>query len=130
MHSFNPWFGEISWRRALPPTSIFLPGESHGQRGLAGCSPWGHKELDMTEVTWHTCTSPALIPHLQKISNMCPLAALAVRTQAALTNPWAPPRAPRAFNPSLFWVQFIPGTSSSDAWCSGARGLVLGSPPS
>ena len=29
----------------------FLPGESHGQRSLAGYSPWGHKESDMTEVT-------------------------------------------------------------------------------
>ena len=28
---------------------VFLPGKSHGQRVLAGCSPWGHKELDMTE---------------------------------------------------------------------------------
>ena len=28
-----------------------MPGESHGQRSLAGYSPWGRKELDMTEVT-------------------------------------------------------------------------------
>ena len=27
----------------------FLPGESDGQRSLAGYSPWGHKELDTTE---------------------------------------------------------------------------------
>ena len=26
-----------------------LPGESHGQRSLVGCSPWGHKESDTTE---------------------------------------------------------------------------------
>ena len=32
------------------PTPVFLPGESHGQRSLVGCSPWGHKELDMTKV--------------------------------------------------------------------------------
>ena len=25
-----------------------LPGKSHGQRSLVGCSPWGHKELDVT----------------------------------------------------------------------------------
>ena len=30
-------------------TPIFLPGEFHGQRSLVGYSPWGHKELDMTE---------------------------------------------------------------------------------
>ena len=32
-------------------TSIFLPGESHGQRSLADYSPWGHKESDTTEET-------------------------------------------------------------------------------
>ena len=31
------------------PTPVFLPGEFHGQRSLAGYSSWGHKELDMTE---------------------------------------------------------------------------------
>ena len=25
------------------PTQVFLPGESHGQRSLAGYSPWGRK---------------------------------------------------------------------------------------
>ena len=30
---------------------IFLPGKSHGQRSLAGCSAWGFKELDTTEAT-------------------------------------------------------------------------------
>ena len=32
-------------------TTVFLPGESYGQRSLAGYSPWG-QELDMTEVTY------------------------------------------------------------------------------
>ena len=31
------------------PTPVFLPGESHRQRSLAGCSPWGRKESDTTE---------------------------------------------------------------------------------
>ena len=31
------------------PTPVLLPGEFHGQRILAGCSPWGHTELDTTE---------------------------------------------------------------------------------
>ena len=34
----------IPWRRKWQPTLIFLPGDSHGQRSLAGYSPWGHKE--------------------------------------------------------------------------------------
>ena len=29
--------------------SIVLPGKSHGQRSLVGCSPWGHEESDITE---------------------------------------------------------------------------------
>ena len=29
--------------------SVFVPGKSHGPRSLVGYSPWGHKELDMTE---------------------------------------------------------------------------------
>ena len=41
----------IPWWRAWQPTSVLLPGESHGQRSLAGYSPYGHKELDTTEVT-------------------------------------------------------------------------------
>ena len=38
-----------NWRRQWHPTPVLLPGKSHGQRSLVGCSPWGHKELDMTE---------------------------------------------------------------------------------
>ena len=33
-HGFDPWVGKIPCRRAWPPTPIFLPGESHGQRSL------------------------------------------------------------------------------------------------
>ena len=35
-HGFDPWVGKVPWRRSWPPTPVFLPGESHGQRGLAG----------------------------------------------------------------------------------------------
>ena len=30
-------------------TPVLLPGNSHGQRSLVGCSPWGCKESDATE---------------------------------------------------------------------------------
>ena len=36
------------------PTPVFLPGESHGQRGLVGYSLWGCKELDMNKQLTHT----------------------------------------------------------------------------
>ena len=41
--------GEGPRRRAWQPTPGFLPGEFHGQRGLAGYSPWSPEELDTTE---------------------------------------------------------------------------------
>ena len=37
------------WRRRWHPTPVLLPGKSHGQRSLVGCSPWGREELDTTE---------------------------------------------------------------------------------
>jgi len=48
---FDLWVRKIPWRRAWQPTLVFLPGEFHGQRSLAGYNPWGHTELDMTEAT-------------------------------------------------------------------------------
>ena len=44
-----PGLGKISWRRAWQLTPVFLPGELHGQRSLAGCSPRGRRESDATE---------------------------------------------------------------------------------
>ena len=49
----NPRTG-IPWRRAWQTTPVFLPGELHGQRSLAGYTnlfynPWGSKESDTTE---------------------------------------------------------------------------------
>ena len=41
---FNPWVGKIPWRKKWQPTPVFLPGKSHGQRSLAGYSPWDCKE--------------------------------------------------------------------------------------
>ena len=40
---------KIPWRRKWQPTPVFLPGEFHGQRSLAGYSPWGCKESGRTE---------------------------------------------------------------------------------
>ena len=43
--------GKTLWRRAWQPTTVFLSGESHGQRSLAGYSLYGRKELATTETT-------------------------------------------------------------------------------
>ena len=37
------------FRRQWHPTPVLLPGKSHGQRSLVGCSPWGREESDTTE---------------------------------------------------------------------------------
>ena len=37
------------WRRQWQPTPVLLPGKSHGQKSLVGCSAWGHEESDTTE---------------------------------------------------------------------------------
>ena len=62
---FRTFFSEIAWhlgmlfsmemtnqynrRRQWHPTPVLLPGKSHGQRSLVGCSPWGRSESNMTE---------------------------------------------------------------------------------
>ena len=45
---FDPWVRKIPLRRELATHSNILVWESHGQRSLAGYSPWGCKESDMT----------------------------------------------------------------------------------
>ena len=40
---FSPWVRKIPWRRKWQPTPVFLPGKSHGQRSLVGCSSRGRK---------------------------------------------------------------------------------------
>ena len=48
---------KIPWRKQWQPTPVFLPGESHGKRSLAGYSLWGCKESDITErLNTHTHT--------------------------------------------------------------------------
>ena len=49
-----PGVRRIPQRMAWQPTTLFLPEEFHGQRSLAGYSPWGHKESDTTEATKHS----------------------------------------------------------------------------
>ena len=44
-----------SLEKEWQPTPVFLPGKSHGQRSLAGYSPWSHKESDTTERLNNAC---------------------------------------------------------------------------
>ena len=46
-------FRSLGWEdpleKEMATIPVFLPGEFHGQRSLAGYSPWGLKELDTTD---------------------------------------------------------------------------------
>ena len=64
---FNPWVRKIPWRRKWQPTPVPMPGKSHGQRCLAGCSPWGCKELDTTEQAGTSFSLLSLKPLLSHI---------------------------------------------------------------
>ena len=45
---FNPWVGKMPWNRKWQPALVFLPGRFHGQRSLAGYSPWSCRKSDIT----------------------------------------------------------------------------------
>ena len=45
----DPWVSKIPWKNEWLPTLVFLLGEFHGHRSLAGYSPWGRKEMDTTK---------------------------------------------------------------------------------
>ena len=51
---FDPWVGQIPWRRAVSTHSSILAWRIPMDGILAGYSPQGHKELDGTEATQHT----------------------------------------------------------------------------
>ena len=56
------------WRRKWKPTPVFMPGESHGQRSLADCDPWGSQRV---RHSWSdlACTKPEITKTINKILN-------------------------------------------------------------
>ena len=61
-----PGWGRFLWRRARQSTPVLLPGEFHGQRSLAGYSPWGRTGLDVTEqLSSSRVFSTARVAHLE-----------------------------------------------------------------
>ena len=77
---FNPWVRKIPWSRKWQPTAVFLLGKSPAQRSLAGYSPWGPKESDVTEqaciadckVLWALFLQPAGLHWISR-GGKCPL---------------------------------------------------------
>ena len=46
---FDPWVRKIPWRKAQQPTSVFLPGEFHGQKSLENTMDRGAWRIPWTE---------------------------------------------------------------------------------
>ena len=59
---FDPWVGNIPWRREWLPTPVFLSGKFHGQRTLVGHSPWGCKESNMSEYVLYVNLNSQFVP--------------------------------------------------------------------
>ena len=96
---------KIPWRRAWQPSPVFLPGESHGQRSLAGCSPWGSKESDMTDRV-----IPTVLPYWgrnQSRQSRCWVLSPRhlLRVPCWPLNPWY-----------CKWNEFFPSKSSSPSY--------------
>ena len=67
---FYPWVGKIPWRRKWQPAPVLLPGKSHGQRSLAGYSPWGRQESGTTE-RLNACLSTVWKQHFSSPFGTC-----------------------------------------------------------
>ena len=73
------------WRREWQPSPVFLPGESHGWRGLVGCSLWGRKESDMTKQLTHT----HIHTHTHTHTNQFPIDSNGKPSHKLLGTPWS-----------------------------------------
>ena len=89
---FNPWVRKIPWNRKWQPTPVFLTEKFHGQRNMAGYSPWDCEELDTTEQSTATIVTTVVtsimspLKHWQRSSpwpnsNQAPLSSISTRFQ-------------------------------------------------
>ena len=89
---FDPWVGEIPWRRKWQPTLVLLPGKSYGWRSLVGYTPWSNKELDTTE--WLHFLSFLSYLNVAEMAGETASSGYPLRApwtyscQTALTGPW------------------------------------------
>ena len=59
-HGFHAWVRKMPWRKQWQPTPVFLLGEFHGPRSLAGYSPYGSQKV---RHDWaRTCTRTHCVP--------------------------------------------------------------------
>ena len=110
-------------RSPAPPTPVFLPGESHGQRSLGGYSPGGLKELDTTGTTEHTHNTGKTIQcrgiqeylAMEKVVKVCAMSLWSHGhpSHSHLLCSVLYPTSPRLL-PSSFWLESLSGTPTGE----------------
>ena len=100
-----PYLGrEDPLEKGMATHSSVLPGESHRQRSLAGCSPWGRKESDTTEWVTHI-TEQQMVAGELKCSFQSPLAKIAIFSLLTESH-------------SMTWVLiFLDPNAGNKEWC-------------
>ena len=63
----DPWRKKSPWRRKRHLTQVFLPGKSHGQKSLTGCSPWGCKRVRQLSDYTRTILSKTVANRIQQL---------------------------------------------------------------
>ena len=63
---------EDPMKKEIATTPVLLPGKFHGPRRLVGYSPWGHKELDMTEQLHFLLIICQALVKCRTLNTICP----------------------------------------------------------
>ena len=102
----DPRVGKIPWRRKGQPTPVFLPGKSHGQRSLAGFSPWGCKDSDRTLQLNYKCLRTNRFNSLGLSLLICNVTQLEQTTLQAFDSSTVPLQTPGS-NSTYCWRLFL-----------------------
>ena len=116
------------WRRKWQPTPVFLPGESHGQRSLVGCSPWGRTESDTTEAIWQQTlrTADCQVPLSMGFSRQKHWSNLPFPPPVDLSNPGIKPTSLVYLHWQIFWFFLTTWVwvNSGSWWWTGRPGVL------
>ena len=108
-----PWVRYVLWRRKWLCTPVFLPGELHGQRSLAGYSVWGHKELDTTG--WLALSLCGERVHISSVQFSCSVMSDSLRPhESQHARPPCPSPTPGLYSnscPSSWWCHLAISSS-------------------
>ena len=116
---FDHWVSTMPWRRKWQLAPILLPAKPHGQRSLAGYSPWGHKEMNVTEcmrahLPTHTHTPPP--QHTRGILVLWPGTEPLSRVGRWILNQWTTRKVPEVLEFLLLTAKYVSKDSYPDIY--------------